>query len=453
MKRYESRYCTFGVPDDWEPQPPFGFAAPGEEEDRMSAQAIERWLDRPVAAKAWAKKQIKVLPHLVDGFELLAEGSHDLGGSPGEGYFLAYRMLDEDAEPIIAKKVCLTQGPLLADLTVCRPEAGEPRDADLVEGITGTWKFQGTSFLERYRSLELFGSRREAADDEAEEQAERRLFPRCCVSVQVIDGWELAEEDGDAVYRQAGAEIRLHRPVGVETDAEVWRAERMRWAQDTRSFLFGSAGGELENGASYSAVLYEEQGETRRWKTAAVRRVLEVFVEDQQPLLWSLRSPDTLLERHQPVFEELVASAEFLDPREWKTRMAEPWIDLTLQGHWRSEGPGVYFQADDMAILQTNREVSKAPLTDLRPSLVESLRASVDNELEFKEDEQSAKWRGADSLKYSVDGTAATGDPLSLRSIWCSDRGMLYSVVAIGRKPLGVKQSFDPVASAIRFPE
>ncbi len=451
MKRYESSYCTFGVPDDWEPQPPFGFAAPGEEEDRMSAQALERWLDQPTAASAWAEKEKEILPHLLDGFELLEEGALPLRHSTGDAYFLSYRMTNEDAEPIVAKKIYLTQGPLLVDFTLSRPEPEEPGSARLLEGIASTLKLQGVGFMERYRPFVLFASNGDSGI-EVEAVGERRAFPRCCVSVPALAGWELSEDDGDAVFRRSGAEIWLHRPVGIDPDAEVWLADRMQWAQATQSFLFGSTRGELENGAPYTAVVYEQHGETRRWKTAAVQRTLEVFVEDQQPLVWSLRASESVFQLHLSAFEGLIPSAEFLDPAEWETRLPEPWIDLSLRGGWKSQGPGVYFNLDDELILQTNREVSKAPLADLRPSLIESLRGSVDTKRDYEEDERSTKWRGADSLKYSLDGSASTGEPLSLRSICCTQSESVFSVVVLGRDPQGAEQQFAPVANALHFP-
>ncbi len=461
MKRYESRYCTFGVPDDWEPQPPFGFAEASEEEDRMSAQAMERWLEQPVEAQTWAEKEKEILPNVLDDFELLGEGRHELRRGTGDAHFLAYRRSNDDDEPIWTKKIYLTQGPLLVDFTVSRPEEDAPPDGgELLERIAGTLRLQGVRFLERYQPFRLFvppadvtaDSGAEVETAQVETGGERRDFPYCCVSLPAVAGWDLLDDDGDAVYRRSGAEIRLHRPVGIDNDSEVWLADRMEKIQGSESLLFGSDRGELEGGAAYAALVYEARGETRKWKTEAVRRTLETFVEDHQPLVWTLKAPESTYRDHLPTYEALITAVEFLEPPEWRTRMVEPWIDLTLEGGWTSEGPGVYFKMEDKLIVQTSREASKAPLKDLRPSIVDSLRKSIDTKKDFQEKEQTEKWRGADALKYSVDGTAATAAPMSIRSIWCTKSENLHGVVVLGQDKQKATDQFGPLMDAMDLP-
>ena len=450
MKRYESRYCSYDVPDDWEPQPPYGYAEPTDAEYSMSVQALERWLDQPMAPIDYAEGEKEVLPHLLDRFELLDEGVHTLERGLGEAYFLSYNSVNEDNEPIVAKKIYLTRGPYFVEMELSRPGEDDPPRADLMERIARTLTLRHVSFMDRYEPFVFFPD--EEQGEEARLTEERRSFPRCCVSLPLMAGWELTEDDGDAVYRRSGAEIRLNRPVGIEPDAEVWLSDKMRWIEDTQSLLFSSDRGELETGEPYAAVVYEKVGETRKWNTAATQRVLEVVVEAEQVLLWSLRSPESTFHHNLPTTRELITAPELLDPSKWETALAEPWINLLLRGGWRSEGPGVYCNLEEELILQPNREPNRAPLVDLKPSIIESLRSSVDQKREFQEQEQSGKWQGADALKYSVDGSSPTGEPLNIRSIWCNKKQTLYSTVILSRETQVADQQFETLTNALELP-
>lgn len=457
MKRYESNYCTFGVPDDWESEPPFGFAEPGEEEDRMVVQAVERWLETPTSAAAFAEQEKEALPHITDGFELLDESAHAPRQGGGDGYRVAYRWTNEDDEPILSQKVYLTQGPFLVELMLSRPDDGDRRKAELIEGIANTLALQGMGFMERHQPLVLFPPILEGDDGPSPTEApdvERIPFPFCCVSLPPApEGWLLTEDHGDALYQRSGAELRLHRPVGLEPDAEVWLRETMQRLQASQSFLFGSDQGDLEGHGPYAAVLYEQAGQQRRWQTAAVQQILELFVESDQVLHWTLLVQESQVEKCLPVVSELARSAEFLPPEKWQTRLAEPWIDLVMPGGWRSEGPGVYFHLGDQLILQAQKEPSRAPLVDLKPQLVESLRASVDTKKEFEEEELNEAWRGSDALKYSVDGLNSDGEPLSLRSLCCTKQENLYTTVVLGPDGRLATERFDPVMQAMVLPD
>ena len=448
MKRYESRHCTFGVPDEWEPQAPYGFTEPDKEGEGMSAQAIERWLDQPTPATELAAAEKEVLPHLLDGYELLAEGPHPVASGPGDACFIAYRSLDEDHEPLTTRKIYLTFGTFAVELTLSRPAEDAPRSDGLLEQIGKTLALRNAEFMSRLEPFHLFPE----GVEPLELGDQRQPFPRCCVSLPVVIGWDLADENGDAVYRRSGAEIRLHRPVGVEPDAAQWLGEKMAWVQNTQSTLFGSERGELDGGSPFAVVVFEQQGDTRRWNTAAVERSVEVIVEGEQMLLWSLRCRAAILRDCQPVLSALVAAAKFLDPEEWEIQLAEPWLPLRLQGGWRSEGPGVYFNMGDELILQTNKETSRAPLVDLRSSIVESHRGSIDTEKEFTEEELAEKWRGADALKYKIDGRAPTGEPLSLRSFWCTQKEQLYCAVLLARSAESADRGFASIPSALELP-
>ncbi len=447
MKRYASRYCTYGVPDDWEPQPPFGFTEPGQEGEGMSVQAFEQWLERPMAAQHCAENELQALPHLNKGFELLHQGPHRFTRSPGDAYTLTYRHLDEDHEPILSRKIFATLGPLQVEMLLTQPDKETPQKTKLLNDIANTLELRGGDFLSRAQPLSIMEGHTKVPSSEV-----RQKFPRCCVSLPSLDGWELQPEDGQAVYRRSGAEIRLQRPVGVDPDSAQWLADKMITLQNTQSLLFGSERGELENGSAFAAILYEERGEVRRWKTAAVERILEVAVEGEQMLLWTLRSREALVAECRPVLTSLILEAEFLPPAEWEIVLAEPWLPLRMQGGWRPEGPGVYFNLEEELILQTNQDTSRAPLVDLKSSILESHRTSIDPDVPFEEEELSEKWQGADALRYKVDGTAPTGEPLSLRSFWCTKKETLYSAVLLARDAQLADRRFAPIPSTLELP-
>src|SRR5262249_15697994 len=146
LKLYESRYCTFAVPDDWEAEPPFAFRERGEGQDRLAVQVLERSLAEIPSAITYAREQKPILADLYEGFELLQKGPHRIEG-PGEGYFLLFRFLDEDGYLSQGKAIYLTCGPLVLQLFLTGPD-GPNRERDrLFEAIGRTFSFRQVDFM------------------------------------------------------------------------------------------------------------------------------------------------------------------------------------------------------------------------------------------------------------------------------------------------------------------
>jgi hypothetical protein len=455
LKRYESSFCTFGVPDDWEPQPPFGFMEPGGDEDATSAQVMERWLEAPVAPAAYAAAQKEVLPHLLDGLEWQGEGPHPLEG-PGQAHFLDYRFVTEDGDPALQRTIYVTHGPFLAELSLFRlVELTNAEKEKLLQAVGRTFALRGMGFLERAEPLSLFaglagGEEGEKAADsgQAEPAVERRKFPRCCVSLPLPEGWEVTAEEGEPVLRRSGVELGLRRMVGHDGDAETWYSERLGVLQRTAGSVFGTTRGELR-GMPYAAVLFEEGARERRWSSAAVRRRLEVFVEGEQALLGWLEAPPAKVRDAQPVLERLLAGMEWLDPHEWETKLAEPWVDLVLEGPWRSEGPGAYVNLEEEVLLHLSCEENKKSLEQLRPEIVESLRQGLGLREITHEEEALGELRGVETLRYSVEGVLPSGGSGALQTAWLVAGGQLYSIVSRGGALIACREAYVAAFDAV----
>lgn len=467
MKRYESRFCTFGVPDSWEPQPPFGFVEPGDLEELHSAQALELWQETAITAEAYATEEKETLPHLLEGFEIQGEGpAVRPRGELGQAYFLSYRYLNEDREPVLVRKTYLTHGPLSVQLEVSRPEEEDtPKKAELTEQISTTLALRDAAFLGSHRPLSLFAAAASASSSASATSGatansrppelldERRELRRCCVSVPLLEGWSFQEEaNGDGLYTRGASSIRLHRPVGIENDAADWFGERMEALQGSRSRLLGSQQGE-HGEAPFAAVLFELPGDERQWNRSAAPRRLDLFSEARQPLVLSLVASVSEMDRQISLLEALVEDTRFLDPELWQTVLAEPWIEHTLEGPWTCEGPGIYFHVDRKLIVQAGSDTNRVPLANIQDSILESVKSNVDTDQPFEDDAVPVKWQGADALSYSVDGRNTSGEPLSLRTFWTSRDQHLYSAVVLGPDSGATKQEFDPLIRGIRFEE
>lgn len=448
MNRYESDYCSYQAPSEWVPDPPFGFCEPGGAEGRMRVQLIETWLATPRSAADHAGLQKEALPHLLQEFELVDEGSYQPSG-PGDGHFLRYRYFSDEGDTTIETRIILTRGPLLCELTLTRLGEGDEESARILNAIGRTLTLQNTDFLEKTQSLPLMSEA--VGTDAPNTTRESRLrFPRSCVSVPQPEGWEVAEDDGDVVFTQGGSTIRLHRHLGGLGDAGTWLRERMKGLQQSGSSLLGSEDGELTNGSSYAALLSDPAAMGRSWNSAAEKRALHVFVEDQQPLEWSLLCPRESFEVSHPVLQRLVAGTELLDPSDWETKLAEPWVDLTLTGGWRAEGDGLYAKTDGpFVFLYLSRLPCKAPLDVLSPSIVDNIRQGVQTVV--AEDEAHGLWHQKDSFRYSLDGVLEDGREVFVRTVWVIFEEEVYVVMIQGLDQLDVESLLKHLLEGLRI--
>lgn len=423
------------MPDDWEPLAPFGFAGPGDEEDRMTAQAMERWLREPTPAADHAKQQLQLLPAMYDEFSLVQNG----------GSFLLFRFRNEEGDRALGKVIYLTLGPLVCDLTLLALDGPDKERDRLFEAIGKTFELRNVEFLAKVEKRPLL-------TPGVALTGERRKYPRACISLPTPSGWDATYEDGSAMFRRSGAEIRLQRVLGSDGDVGAWFKQRMQDLQDTKSLLLASEKGALERG-DYAAVLYEEKGAGRTWNTAAVKRSLDVFVSDEQPLLWTLTANVAGFDGHRPVLESLVASTELLPPEEWETKIAEPWIDLTLKGPWKPQGPGLYvMMVPAFMCIYLTTQPEKTPFETAVPSIIESVRKSAGIREVYSEKQAIGSWQGKDALRYGVEGFADLPHVQGTRSVWVSSGKTLYGGIVWGPDSFRVEKLHLRLVEALRIP-
>ena len=451
MKRYESRYCTFAVPDDWEAEPPFAFRERGEGQDRLTVQVLERSLAEMPSASAYAREQKPILAELYEGFDLLQEGPHRPEGS-GEGYFLSFRFLNEDGYPSQGKTIYLTCGPLVFQLVLTGLD-GSNRERDrLFEAIGKTFSFRQVDFLDGAKSTPLTSEILRAPQTEAKKgwPGTWRKFPRVCVSLPTPSGWEVSEEERDVLFRRGNAEIRLHRELGETSEAGAWFEDRLN-ASKLPGIVCSP-----QNVANWKPVStplssMKRKGIIRTWKTAAVTHSLDLFLERQQPLVCSLRSPESGFSDVRPLFESLLAAASLLDPAEWETPLTEPWIDFVLRGPWQPQGTGIYVNVENAPVLIYAEEMKAGiSLSNFRVSLLESLRGELDSRA-GSEEEGLGLWRDHEAFRYSFDGPTQDQAPSSVRVLCINSEGRLRHLLVRGSYPAAVEPLFLDLLSAVRL--
>jgi hypothetical protein len=430
LKRYESRYCTFAVPDDWEATPPFIFVGQDDSGGRWTAQVLERCLLEALPATDHLRQQKEILPDLYDGFELLSEAPYRSDGI-GEGFTLTFRFFDEEENDSLGQAFHLILGPVACELVLAGPDWPDRERERLFAAIAKTFSLRQVEFLAKAQSIALTSEILRTPQPEAARgwPGAWRKFPRACVSLPVPSGWEVSEANGDAFFRRGATEIRLHRDLEGNSDPGSWFAQRMKRLQDAGDLLLASENGEIERGP-YAAVLSEEKGVGRMWKTAAISRTLELFVSDQQPLLWTLKAPEAGFRDQRSLFESLVAAAEFLPPEEWETKLVEPWINYTLRGPWQAEGPGVYASTqEEPTFVLLSLEPTTFSLEKLQPSILESFRQGLKLNPGFAERSVVGVWHQHEAFHYALDGADSDSEEeVSIRAAWLVRDRRLFTI-------------------------
>ncbi len=383
------------------------------------------------------QQQKAVLPELYEGFELLVEGAHPPEGV-GEGFTLTFRFLDEDENESRAQSFHIILGNLICQLVLAGPGRADRERDRLFAAISKTFRFVKVEFLANAGSTALASDILRTPQAEAKKgwSGSWRKFPRACVNLPVPAGWNVSEEEGDVLFRRGYTEIRLLRDLEGHGEPGNWFASRMKRLQDSGDLLLSSESGELERG-SYAGVLYEEKGVGRIWKTAAVARSLDLFLSDQQPLIWTLKAPEAGFPGQRSFFESLIAAANFIVPEEWETKLVEPWIDCTLRGPWQVKGPGLYVNIDHTPVLvHCSRESYKFQLKNIEPSIVESLRRGAGSIEGMLERIVKGLWKSYEALYYSLDGPIVSGNStISIRATWLLGGGSLYGLFVRGVLP------------------
>jgi hypothetical protein len=449
LKRYDFPFCSLGVPDDWVPAPPLGLEEPRRQrEDRLSLQVAEIWVNPPVAANEYAQKQRDVLAQVYEDFQLVLEGPLS-GTDPRSGAMLVFEYENEERLTSQEVRVFRVQGPQICTLTLLGP-GGPSRSRDQVfDAIARSFEPRNADFFAKAEQTPLLGGLDQGVPPPPDPTALRETFPRACVSIPVPRGWEARRERDGVVFGRTGAEIRLRRILENGGSPNLWFASRMKELRDTPgSLVFTWNQAPLQDGRRHAAILSDETARSRSWTTAATPRTLDVMIADQQPLAWTLRAPSSSFQDLQAVLQGLIAGTIFLDPSEWETCPPEEWIDVTLRGPWKAEGPGTYSLFDDggALILQLNRAESHSSLDTLRPRLLESLRRALKVQRNTAEVETPGLFRGLEALRYAGKGRMA------VRAIWLRSGENLYSCTLIGSDPKRTDELFLQLVAGLRLP-
>ena len=341
----------------------------------------------------------------------------------------------------------------MCDLTLTSLDGLDPDRDRVFEMISKTFALIEVDFLAHVESKPLLSEavRRPPSFDAIDATGVRRKFPCACVSLYTPTGWDVTDEEGNAVFRRGGAEIRLSRFLSSDGDVDTWFSQRMEQFQNTKSLLLGFERGVLERG-DYAAVLYENKGGARSWKTAAVMKSLDVFVNDEQPLLWTLHANAGEFENHQPRLESLLAEAEFLSQDEWEIKLAEPWIDLTLKGPWKTQGPGLYVTTvPTFTSLYLLGYQEKCSIETLHISVGEAVKQDAGVQQTSVEDEAVGLWKGQKAFRISFEGVSENAEKIFIRAAWIHPQLILYNLILQARDRKVADELFIQLLDSLCF--
>jgi hypothetical protein len=390
------------------------------------------------------KKQRDLLPKALDGFELIAEQPWP---DPRSAWALVFEYETEGFLLAREMRVWRTQGPHVATLTLQGPGGAQRLRDQIFEAVARSFEARGGEIFEKATQTPLLPELEQNAGPPIDPQATQCKFPRVCMSVTVPRGWEAAPENGQAVLRRPGAEVRLRRVLEHGRDAGLWFEGKMKRLRDTEgALLIAWHQGTLPGGRLYAGVSYDETARSRAWSTSAVQRTLEVAIADRQLLEWSIRTPPSSFRDAQPLLQGIIAGAVLLDPAEWETCPAELWIDLTLHGPWDVQGPGTYTRMEPSFLLfQLSAAESHTPLALLRPRLLEGLRRATAAR-SSSEKESSGLFRNLEALRWEAQGKTA------VRAIWVRSGESLFSCVLQGKEAAEVDELFRQAVEGLRLP-
>jgi hypothetical protein len=417
----------------------------------MGAQILERCLANAPSAESYAREQKVVLAGFYAGFELVEEGPQKLEGI-GEGYFLSFRFLDEEKSACRGKTFYFTCGPLISQLLLTGQAEPDPQRDHLFDAIGKTFSFRQIDFLLGAKAGGLTSEilRTPQVDTARVWPGPWREFPFAGVSVPVPSGWEIGEAAGVIQFQRGKAEIRLHREIGENRELNPWFARRLSDMQHSGDRLLGVEHGAAAMGV-YVAILYEEKGTVRTWKTAATARSLSLFMEGRQPLVWTLRAPESVFSEPQRLFESMVAATRFLGPAEWETRLPFPWAGFVLKGPWEVHGPGFYARLGERPLLVQASEVpSDLPLVKIRPSVLNSLRRDFDP-VRGQERENLGLLKRREAFRYFFDGVDEKGRPVSIRLLCVNSRNTLFQLAVRGAEAAEVEPLFLGLVEAMQL--
>jgi hypothetical protein len=450
LNRYESSYCAFEVPSTWESDSPFSFTYRIEGQGCWSASIKENWLAASSGAE-FVRLQGDWLRSQEEEIVVLEERSHPVNG-PGQGRFFALRLIDDEGESVKIWLIYLSLGPLVCELELSGPLQLESETDRAFSLIANSFSLRNTGFfaeLERNFQPERLIDLQNPFT--RQEQTNRLIFPFVCLAVVQVSGWDATEIAGGPVFRRHGAEIFVQRIQGNEGDPGNWFSSKMKQLMDEGSALLKYERGEFDS-REYVAVFYEAGGATRRWRTSGIRRSIEVFVEGQQPLLWTLSAAASAIWDLRAVLAGLISSAKFIPEPDWKLLVHEDWASMILEGPWYSEGKGIYrYEGEAPILLHLRSQHLERPLADLQQPIIEALESGLPFGSLRSADELLGSWRGRDILHYTVDGRTTEGEPLSVRAIWLVNHKFLYHIFSFGPNRASIEDLMLRVIESLRF--
>ncbi len=450
MKTYRSRHCSFSAPDDWVEEPPFGFCEDSQREGRMSAQVLERWLESPAEARVLISARLELLPQMLSEFKLLEEPGPAAGQPSGQTF--RYRYRDENDVPLIQRLVIRSQGPVVCEFTLsCLDEPEPPRD-DLLDKMAATFALNELPHLASCRSAEVLAIAPRPAD--APPLGPCTELPGLCISIPVPDRWRLTDERSSAVLDDGQSQIRVSRELRYGGDSDVWFTTRQHHVQDSGGRLAASQRGELEDGRSFAALLYEEGGTVSTWRTEASSCFLEALLEGPQPLVWTVTGNQYAVNQARPMLEQLIAATTWLVSSRWETDVPEPWVDLVLRGAWKPMDTGLYVNtAQGFSLVSLSEQQVPAPvgLGKNEEAMVNSLRNGFAEV--YEERHAQADHDGLPSLSYAGDGTNEDNVPVAIRAMWIETPKALYTIFIQSTDSAVATTLFDETRNGLRIKE
>lgn len=445
MSEVRGRFCSFEVPDEWRAEPPCGAGEPLPEGERATVVVFERFLPGPAGPADAARELLRGLPDLFDECQLLGQGSIALAEGR-EGFTLAFRFRDEDGDLKRQQRVYTTSGPYACELVAELPDGSTSCPDRLLDAIVGSLRLRGVEFCAGASTLRAGP----LASSGSDADVPRQDYPFLGRSLVLPAGWEVADGGDGVLLRGLGAELGVQRVMGCDGDASEWFAARMAEAAASGELVLESKQWEDSEGRELAALLLDDR--TRRsWSTGARRQSLEVFAGDPVPAVFRLVAEPARLEETRPALFALLEASLALPGEQWRTRAAESWVRLVLEGPWHSPARGAYLlMADRVVTLSLLAQPSPSPLGVLADALQRGARQGL-----RRIDEETATsglLRGIDALSVRMRGVGHMGDAVVVQGLWLVAGDVLYTCLAQGADLDTVDRVQADVAAGLRLP-
>lgn len=445
MSEIRGRFCSFEVPEGWRPEPPCGAGEPLPDGERATVVVFERFLPSPAGPAEAARELLRGLPDLFDECQLLSEGPIALDEGR-EGFALAFRHRDEDGDLRRQWRVYTTSGPYACELVAELPDGSTSCPDRLLDAIVGSLRLRGVEFCAGASALRAEHLARPGGDSDEP----RQDYPFLGRSLVMPAGWEVADGGDGVLLRGPGAELGVQRVMGCDGDASEWFAARVAEAATSGELVLESRQWEDSEGRELAALLLDDR--TRRtWSTGARRKSLEVFVGEPVPAVFRLVAEPARLEEARPALFALLGGSRALPGERWRTRAAEGWVRLVLEGPWHNPARGAYLlMAERVVTLSLLAQPSPSPLGVLAGALQRGARQGLG-----RLDEETAArgpLRGIEAFSVRLRGVGHMGDAVVVQGLWLVAGDVLYTCLTQGADLDLVDRVQAEVAAGLRLP-